>query len=295
MKHTPGARLAIRIALFYCTFTGLCQGIQGQAEIPFRLVRDTIIMVPMMANGQGPFEFVLDTGADTTIVDTSLAARLSLRARKTVQQTTLAGARSLMVGLLDTLAAGPAQIEDFPALVQDLAELRKLDPEIKGIAGQDFLSHFNYLLNYPGHSIRIEATNEIQEAIVGDPVPMGTIGNRMLVASEAESQGRVRIRLLLDSGANAVVLMPRASQALELVAKQNGLEITCSGRVGLHVGRLQELKVGNQQFQNIAVAVSAAAPAERIGDGLFPTKLFKLLYVNNRQGFVIFNPRPRKN
>jgi hypothetical protein len=32
-----------------------------------------------------------------------------------------------------------------------------------------------------------------------------------------------------------------------------------------------------------------------MGDGLLPTILFRAVYVNNRDGFVVFNPRTRKN
>ena len=53
--------------------------LQAQSEIRFRLVRDSIIVVSMMADKEGPFDFVLDTGADTTIVDASFASKLSLK------------------------------------------------------------------------------------------------------------------------------------------------------------------------------------------------------------------------
>jgi hypothetical protein len=49
------------------------------------------------------------------------------------------------------------------------------------------------------------------------------------------------------------------------------------------------------QFHDIAVGLAAADPAERIGDGLLPTAFFNSLYVNNHNGFVVFNPRVKKN
>jgi hypothetical protein len=45
----------------------------------------------------------------------------------------------------------------------------------------------------------------------------------------------------------------------------------------------------------LTAALPATEPAERIGDGLLPTALFQTLYVNNRDGFVVFNPRMKKN
>jgi hypothetical protein len=46
MKNTAGARLAATIAPFYCTLAGVCQSIQAQTEMQFRLVRNTVIVVP---------------------------------------------------------------------------------------------------------------------------------------------------------------------------------------------------------------------------------------------------------
>jgi hypothetical protein len=77
MKNTPYAKLAIKLAVCYFIIGGVCQSIQAQSEIRFRRVRDTPIGVPLMAGNDGPSDVILDTGADTTIVDTppSITAR----------------------------------------------------------------------------------------------------------------------------------------------------------------------------------------------------------------------------
>lgn len=89
-----------------------------------------------------------------------------------------------------TIAAGPAHVDNLPVLIQDLFELRKLDPQIEGIVGQDFLSHFNYLLDYRRHSLRFERYDEIRTGIDGDILPMETSDNKMRVAVEVQSGSR---------------------------------------------------------------------------------------------------------
>ena len=295
MKNTSYAGLAIKVALFYLIAAGVCQSIQAQSEVRFRLAHDTLIVVSLMANEEGPFDFVLDTGADTTIVDPSIVPRLSLVPLDSQQQTTLAGVQTLTRGSMRILKVGPTQVGNLVVLVQDLAELRKLDSHIEGIVGQDFLSHFNYLLDYRSHVVHIEQANEIQDAIQGDQVSLEAADNRMLVASEARSRNHATLHLLLDSGANSIVLLRTASQALNLQTQASGVEMTSSGQVGLRVARVHELLVGSEEFHDIAVALPAADPAERIGDGLLPTAFFRALYVNNKKGFVVFNPRVKKN
>jgi predicted aspartyl protease len=295
MKNTQIAAFAISVALSYSSAAGVCQSLQGQPEIRFRLVRNTVIVISLMANDQGPFAFVFDTGADTTIVDPSLASKLSLVPLRRIQQTTLAGVQALPVSLVATLAAGPAHANGLPVLIQDLSELRKLDPHIEGIVGQDFLSHFNYLLDYRKRCVRFERDDEIRSAIDGDHLAMERSDHRMIVPVEMRSGGVARLRLLLDSGANSLVLMRKSSQALNLPAQANGMENTSSGQAGVQVGTIQTLTVGSQEFRNISVAVTASEATEQIGDGLLPMALFRVLYINNREGFVVFNLRPRED
>lgn len=293
MKNVSRARLAIRIAIFYFTAAGVCQSVQAQSEVQFRQVHDTVIVISMMADKKGPFDFVLDTGADTTIVDPALAGKLAMVLQGGIQQTTLLGAHTLTRALVAALGVGNTQVENLPVLVQDLATLRQMDSRIAGIVGQDFLSHFNYLLDYRRRSVRFEQNAEIRDAVEGDHVPIETGEHRMIVASEAQSAGRAKLHLLLDSGANSVVLLPGATDALSLAPQTTGIETTSNGQVGLQVGRVRVLTVGSQHFRDLAVAMTATEPAERIGDGLLPTSLFKSLYINNREGFVVLNPQSR--
>ena len=294
MKNNRFAGSVVAVVLLYSTAAGVCQSLPGQPEIRFRLVHDTVILVSMMADNQGPFDFVLDTGADVTIVDPSLAGRLSLVPLRHIQQSTLAGDRTLGVSLMSTLSAGQAQVDNLPVMIQDLAGLRKTIPQIQGILGQDFLSHFNYLLDYRRRTLRIEQDHEIRTAIDGDPLPMETGDNRMIVTTEVQSGGPKKLRLILDSGASSIVLMQRASRSLDLPAQTTRVAVTSSGAVGMQMSTIQSLMVGSHRFRDIAVALTAIRAEERIGDGLLPTALFQALYVNNREGFVVLNPRQRK-
>src|SRR5579862_4916987 len=51
--------------------------------IPTRLDRIGRIVVPVMVDGQGPFQFVLDTGANSTVVSPHLASALGLEVNAT--------------------------------------------------------------------------------------------------------------------------------------------------------------------------------------------------------------------
>ena len=294
MKTTQYTGLTVRFLLVWLA-AAACHSLAAQSEIPIRLVNSNLIVVSLTSGQEGPFDFVLDTGAETTVVDPSIVARLSFVSVDRVRQTTLSGAQMLDRGVIRSLSAGPAKVENLCVLVQDMAQLRKLDPRIVGIAGQNFLSHFNYLLDYSHRHLRIELGGEIEDSIHGDHVPIVIKGNRMLVGSIAQSGSDTSLHLMLDSGANLVVLLRPASQLLNLAVAKNVAMMTVSGHAEVPVSRIPTLVVGTQEFRGVAAMLSSVKTEDGLGDGLLPTSLFQTLYVNNRDKFVVFNPRIKSN
>jgi predicted aspartyl protease len=213
MKKPQYVGIAGKVVLTCLAMSGASQSLSAQSDVRFRLVNN-LIVISLKSNQAGPFDFVLDTGADTTVVDPSVASQLSFVPLDRIRQTTLSSVQTVTRGSIPSLSAGSLQVDNVDVLIQDLSVLRKMDAHIEGIAGQNFLSHFNYLLDYRKHVVRIELSSEIQDTIDGDHVPIDARDNRMLVASEAQSRGTTGLRLLLDSGASSVVLLPRAVQAL---------------------------------------------------------------------------------
>ena len=300
MKRTIHVALAIQLAAFYFSFTGVCQTLRAQEspEVRFRLVQNCIMVVSVQADRSGPFEFVFDTGADTTVVDAAIAPQLSLAPLGGVEDSTIGGTRLLNRGLLTSLTLGSARVENLPVLVQDLSGVRRLDPHIQGIVGQNFLARFNYLIDYRARIIRIEQGIEIRDSVDGERVEMRRLADRTLVAVEAESRSRsgsAGLHLLLDSGASSLVLLSGPARALDLTSQLTAAALTSGGEARLQVGRLRTLRAGAVQFREVTVALPSTDPVANIGDGLLPTAIFQAVYVDNEDGFVVFNPRQRKN
>jgi predicted aspartyl protease len=294
MQNRPYAGLIAKAALLYFTLSGVCQNVRAQSDIHFRVVHNSLIIVSVMAGEEGPFDFVLDTGADTSVVDPSIAARLSRDLRGPVEQTTLAGVQSLARVLIGNLAIGSAEAKDLPVLVQDLSELRKIDSRIVGIAGEDFLERFNYMLDYDKHVVRFERATEIDDSVEGKRLEVEAGENRLLIGCDAQARNHAHLHLLLDSGATSVVLLRGASRLLDIPTQTTGFEITSGGQIGLQVGLLHELMVGTEKFRNLPAALATAKPSEDVGDGLLPTALFHAVYINSREHFVIVNPRIKR-
>lgn len=58
----------------------------------------------------------------------------------------------------------------------------------------------------------------------------------------------------------------------------------------MQTGRLRKLRVGDEAFSNLPVKLAQRGEG-RPENGLLPTNIFRYIYFNNRENFVILNPR----
>lgn len=120
-------------------------------EVPFELAGPggAALVVPVHVNGQGPFDFVLDTGATLTCVHNALADSLALPESSVVG--TAAGIESsggVRVVSLDSLRVGAARAEELVACVVDLRHIQGAGIDVHGLVGLNFLSEFRVVLDF---------------------------------------------------------------------------------------------------------------------------------------------------
>jgi len=87
---------------------------------PTRLDRIGRIVAPVMINGQGPFRFIIDTGASHSTLSPALAAKLGLKisADSLIEVNGITGTAQVPAVRVQKLQAGDLQIEntDFPVV-----------------------------------------------------------------------------------------------------------------------------------------------------------------------------------
>jgi len=121
--------------------------------IPFEYVNDShLIGVPVQINGKGPYPFVLDTGAGSTVVTPEFAKKLGLDVQVVEQGIArgLGGDMQLSLAKIDSLSVGPSAITNEQVAVIDMT---KVSPKGKmlenGIIGYNFLKNFETIIDYP--------------------------------------------------------------------------------------------------------------------------------------------------
>jgi predicted aspartyl protease len=132
----------------------------SERSVPFRLasIEKPLIVIPVLANGQGPFDFALDTGASRTVLCLEFANRLGLPLEEIPGLTGVGGALRGWRTRLDSLAVGSARQESLQVGVSEvLAPMSQaLGVKLHGLLGLNFLGNFRVTVDYPRQMVAFE-------------------------------------------------------------------------------------------------------------------------------------------
>ncbi len=128
--------------------------------VPFTMMapNDAAIIVQVKINGQGPFDFVLDTGATFTCVDNELAEKLKLPEWKGSLGTVVVGpgGGGMKLLKLDTLEVGGAKASGLTACSIDLDRMAPPGVGLKGLVGLNFLKSYRVTIDFAKKNLRLD-------------------------------------------------------------------------------------------------------------------------------------------
>jgi predicted aspartyl protease len=126
-----------------------------RAEVAFDFIAETsLIVVPVMINGHGPYRFLLDTGATHTVLSETIADTLKIPQRRRGTLVTAGGSIDVTVRALRTLKIGTAQLDNIEIAVGNLERIKTL--RVDGLLGGDFLRRFLLVIDYDGKVLNIK-------------------------------------------------------------------------------------------------------------------------------------------
>ncbi len=117
----------------------------------------TLVLLPVMINGQGPFTFALDTGASTSLIDRPLAQKLNLPQNGTPQPISgVAGNEQSIPVKVDTWSVG-TQIT-LPASTVSSANLfaSQRNSGLQGLIGSDIWTQYGKItIDYDAQTLTV--------------------------------------------------------------------------------------------------------------------------------------------
>jgi Aspartyl protease len=274
------------------------------AILRLRLVQRSQIIVPVTINHSGPYDFLVDTGAQITTVDPALATELSLRIEGTTGFVGVGFRTRPSFAHLDLLEAGSHAVANPLVVVQNLEHLQAVDPHIRGILGGNFLGHFDVLIDYAHSMLCLDDANLMEPEIKGKHIAMVTpphphdkvLSTEPLIIPVHLSGGGIRqLLLLLDSGTNVPFLYDPGKYLAPGLSASAPLRNRSADGVerAFTVLPPQDMQIGMLAFRQISFVTLADTgkdlPKVEV-DGLLPTVLFRRAYISYADRFVVLDP-----
>jgi predicted aspartyl protease len=235
--------------------------------VDFRLLQRALIVVPIFIDDKGPFNFVLDTGTETSLIDAALARRLGLVRQDSIPLQTPNGQQNANLFIVSRLSVGGLATTHVEVLEADLHAFSGSGSQILGLLGEDFLSQFNLLLDYRHRSVAFYERRDSQSPIAGSHISISIVHACPFVNAEF-SDGRT-LRLFLDSGTTSLVLhnihIPEFHSCGPPACY--GTLRTAVGTSTVIQGHISGLRVGDVRFQNIAASISRQTLPDDPADG----------------------------
>jgi len=241
-------------------------------------VKPAPVFADVYIAGSGPHRFLVDTGAETTLVDAALAKRLRLHPEFQVELVTSQSSRMVPGAKLSHMKLGARALPPTEVLFQDLREARQLDPKVVGVLGLNALRSFDFTLQpASGHF------EDTSERPTGAVVPYEDVQGRMAVKVRMKKE---ILTLILDSGSSHIVLF-HVPAAMAKVNPLPGTLTTIEGARGAApTCWTAEIDVTNQlRIQTLPAAIVLAKGTQV--DGLLPVSVFKKVHVDQSRHELI--------
>ncbi|MDQ4123027.1 MAG: retroviral-like aspartic protease family protein [Acidobacteriota bacterium] len=117
------------------------------------------IVVPVQINNEGPFNFVVDTGATLTCVDQEIAKRLNLPEQRGVAGigASIKSQGNMQLLKVDSLQVGTAKATNMTACTVDLQHIRAIGLEAQGLLGLNFLKSYRVTIDFQSKVLQLQS------------------------------------------------------------------------------------------------------------------------------------------
>jgi predicted aspartyl protease len=234
--------------------------VQGRRDSMQRLT------VPVTIGGGGPYQFVVDTGSERTVISRELAERLTLTPSRPVTVVSIAGENQVATATVPSLklTAGRGRMSEFDAPILSGVHLGA-----EGMLGLDSLRSKRVVLDFKAMRMSISEAGETagddsDEIVV---TAKRRLGQLVLVDAEADGQ---RISVVIDTGSAVSI----GNDALRAKLARNGrlglvVPISITSVTGEQTpadySSIRKIRIGGVNLDNMPIAFADAGIFHHLG------------------------------
>ena len=296
MRSTPRSLrplsfLAAFAASLTCCVTGCGQHglsppekmtLAGPVTVPLELVEGRLV-VSAKVNGRGPFKFILDSGAEVSLLADTFATEAGLPSEGEMQVGSPGSKtpKTAAITPVEKLEIGGLVVENFTTLAMDLAGLQKRVPGLVGVISAQMLDGLLVSYDYPAgqmHFLRNELPAADGKTVFDWPRGQRKPSVVMDVAGEA-------IRVDIDSGSQGTFTLAQKNVGklawLEAPVERNPIKLVDTEYKAWR-GRLKgTISFGQFSFENPSLAYHEG-PFNNVGYPVLKDFVFTIDPANRR-------------
>jgi predicted aspartyl protease len=234
----------------------------NNSKIGFRLAggAQPLILLPVQVNDRGPFDFILDTGAGTSLLSTEVAKELDIKVIGSKEGQSAGGKVSVSLAKVDSLTVAETKLEDVDVGIVDLSHIAKtIGAKIDGDLGYNFLKHFRVTIDYRDSLLRLDDPKRVdsfaRDAMTEIPIRLANPA-KPLILVEIHANGRGPFQFAIDTGTSTTAIAPELAQVLGVRTSLVGAGTTGGAPVDFFAGSLQSFQLGGARIDNMAVVVA---------------------------------------
>lgn len=235
--------------------------IEGE-DIDARKV-ESRLSVQVRVNGRGPYQFIVDSGADTSVVGLRIARELQLPLGRPVILNNMTDRNIVDRVKVDQLTVGSSTIRYL-----ELPALREQDLGGAGMLGIDALAGQRLMMDFEKRLIKIEDATKPPKPLPGEIIVTGRLKRGQLILTQVSAAG-LSLDAVIDTGSQVTI----GNLALrdKLLRRHRGKvqTVTATGVTGktmdLQFAHIAELRLGRVTLQNVPMAFADVPPFEVFG------------------------------
>jgi len=226
--------------------------------------RRTRLSVDVQINGKGPFNFVVDSGADRTVVGQDLADRLALPAGPSVRLSDMAGTSTVGTVLVDSLSLGATSADTLTTPVLPEAYIGA-----QGIIGIDALAEQRVMLDFENRQITVQDGRRPVATTADEIVVVARLRKGQLILTEVTA-GSERLYAIVDTGSEITIGNSALRKRIFAGRKPPpATRITLTSVTGQTIDAdlvvLPQMKVGKLKLEGVSVAFADVPPFALFG------------------------------
>jgi hypothetical protein len=224
---------------------------------------ETRLSVEVRVNGRGPYHFLVDSGADTSVVGLRIARGLQLPMSTPVVLNGMTSRSIVDRVKVAELTLGPSTIRDL-----EVPALREQDLGGEGMIGIDALVRQRLMMDFEKHLIKVEDARKPAKYIPGEIVIVARLRRGQLILTQVRAAG-LRLDAVIDTGSEITIGNLALRDKLLRRNRDKFTTVAATGVTGetvnLQIAQISELQLGPVTLRDVPIAFADVPPFRVFG------------------------------